>query len=54
MSKAQLQAFIGKVNADPALKIRLDGSSNAQAVVALALEAGHSFSEATWTRHIRG
>ena len=53
MSKAQLQAFITKVNANPALKSRLEGAIEPKAVVALALEEGHSFSEATWSRHLR-
>ncbi len=53
MSKAQLQAFITKANADPALKSRLDALVDSKAVVALALEAGHNFSEATWSRHLR-
>ena len=41
MSKAQLQAFITKANANPALKSRLDGAIDPKAVVALALEEGH-------------
>jgi predicted ribosomally synthesized peptide with nif11-like leader len=49
MSKPQLQAFLLKVNADPALKAKVD----AAAVTVIAEAEGHHFSPASWTRHLR-
>ena len=43
-----------KVDADPALKARVDAAADAASVVLIAQEAGHSFSAATWSRHVRG
>ncbi|WP_043368728.1 Nif11-like leader peptide family RiPP precursor [Cyanobium sp. PCC 7001] len=54
MSKAQLNAFMAKVDADPSLKLRVDAAADAAAVVAIAHEAGHSFSPASWSRYLRG
>jgi len=54
MSRAQLNAFVVKMNADPDLKARVDAAADASAVVAIAAEAGHPFSPAAWTRHLRG
>ncbi len=54
MSKAQLNAFMVKVTADPGLKARVDAADDAAAVVMIALEEGHIFSAASWSRHIRG
>ncbi|MEB3349465.1 MAG: Nif11-like leader peptide family natural product precursor [Cyanobacteriota bacterium] len=54
VSKAQLTAFMAKVAADPALKARVDAADDAAAVVEIAHEAGHSFSPASWSRHLRG
>jgi len=54
MSMSQLLAFVTKVDADPALKARVDAASDAAAVVAIALAEGHLFSPASWTRHLRG
>ncbi|MCP9927436.1 Nif11-like leader peptide family RiPP precursor [Cyanobium sp. CH-040] len=54
MSKAQLTAFMVKVAADPALEARVNAAADAAAVVAIAHEEGHSFSPASWTRHLRG
>jgi len=54
MSKAQLNAFMVKVAADPGLKARVDGAADASAVVVIAHDEGHSFSAATWSRHVRG
>lgn len=54
MSKAQLSAFFLKVDADPALKARVDSAAGPDAVVAIAITEGHSFSAATLSRHIRG
>jgi predicted ribosomally synthesized peptide with nif11-like leader len=54
MSKAQLSAFLLKVDGDPALKARVDSASGPDAVVAIAVAEGHSFSAATLTRHLRG
>jgi len=54
VSKAQLNAFMVKVTADPGLKARVDAADDAAAVVMIALEEGHIFSAASWSRHIRG
>ncbi len=54
MSKAQLNAFMAKVAGDAALKARVDAAEDSAAVVAIASGEGHSFSAATWSRHIRG
>ena len=54
MSKSQLNAFMVKVGANAALKTKVDAAMSADAVVALALEEGHLFSAATWTRLQRG
>ncbi|MEY4745742.1 MAG: hypothetical protein RLZZ274_832 [Cyanobacteriota bacterium] len=50
MSKAQLTAFMVKVDADTALRARVDAADSVDAVVAIALEQGHSFSPASWSR----
>ncbi|MEB3235317.1 MAG: Nif11-like leader peptide family RiPP precursor [Cyanobacteriota bacterium] len=54
VSKAQLNAFMLKVSGDPGLKVRVDAAVDAAAVVLIAQEEGHSFSAATWSRHLRG
>lgn len=54
MSKAQLNAFMVKVAGDAALKARVDAAEDSATVVAIASGEGHSFSAATWSRHIRG
>jgi len=54
VSKAQLNAFMVKVAADAGLKARVDGAADAAAVVVIAHDEGHSFSAATWSRHVRG
>ena len=54
MSKSQLSAFLAKVDADPALKARVAAAADPGAVVAIALEEGHIFSAATFTRFSRG
>ncbi len=54
MSKSQLNAFLAKVAADPALKARVDAAADADAVVAIALAEGHLFSPATLSRSNRG
>ncbi|MCX5938994.1 MAG: Nif11-like leader peptide family natural product precursor [Cyanobium sp. LacPavin_0920_WC12_MAG_62_9] len=54
MSKSQLNAFMVKVGANAGLKTKVDAASSADDVVALALEEGHQFSAATWTRLQRG
>ncbi len=54
MSKAQLNAFLAEVQADSALKQRVDAATEPAAVVAIALESGHVFSPATLSRHQRG
>lgn len=54
VSKAQLNAFMVKVAADPGLRARVDAATDATAVVAIASAEGHSFSAASWTRHLRG
>ncbi|MEB3276852.1 MAG: Nif11-like leader peptide family RiPP precursor [Cyanobacteriota bacterium] len=54
MSKAQLNAFMVKVAADAGLRARVDAAADAAAVVVIALDEGHSFSAATWSRHLRG
>ncbi|MGA1718321.1 MAG: Nif11-like leader peptide family natural product precursor [Synechococcaceae bacterium WB9_4xC_028] len=54
MSKAQLNAFMVKVAGDAALKARVDAAADSAAVVVIANEEGHSFSAATWSRHVRG
>lgn len=53
VSKAQLNAFIVKVAADSGLKARVDAAADAAAVVEIAHAEGHSFSAATWSRHLR-
>lgn len=54
MSKSQLNAFLTKVAADPALKARVDAAADSDAVVAIALSEGHLFSPATLKRSERG
>lgn len=54
MSKSQLNAFMLKVAADPALKARVAAAADAAAVVAIAHDEGHAFSPASWSRHLRG
>jgi len=54
VSKAQLNAFMVKVAADANLKARVNAAANGDAVVLIALAEGHSFSAATWSRHLRG
>lgn len=54
MSKSQLNAFLAKVAADPALKARVDAAADSAAVVAIALGEGHQFSPATLSRFERG
>ena len=54
MSRAQLNAFVLKINADPELKARVDAAVDASEVVAIAAQEGHPFSAASWTRHLRG
>ena len=54
MSKSQLNAFMVKVGANAGLKTKVDAAISADDVVALALEEGHLFSAATWTRLQRG
>jgi predicted ribosomally synthesized peptide with nif11-like leader len=54
MSKSQLNAFLAKVAADPALNARVDAAVDADAVVAIALSEGHLFSPATFSRFSRG
>lgn len=53
VSKAQLTAFMVKVSADASLKARVDAAADAAAVVKIAHDEGHSFSPASWTRHLR-
>ena len=53
MSKSQLNAFMVKVDGDAALKARVDAATSVDAVVAIALEQGHVFSPASWTRSQR-
>ncbi len=53
MSKSQLNAFLMKVAADPALKARVDAAADSDAVVAIALSEGHLFSPATLSRSER-
>jgi predicted ribosomally synthesized peptide with nif11-like leader len=54
MSKAQLSAFLSEVEADPALKLRVEAAADASAVVLIGQESGHVFSAATLARHLRG
>ena len=54
MSTAQLTAFLARVEADPALKLQVDGAADASAVVAIAEAAGFVFSPASLSRHLRG
>lgn len=54
VSKAQLTAFMVKVAADPALKARVEAAADGAAVVEIARDEGHSFSAASWARHLRG
>jgi hypothetical protein len=54
MSKAQLIAFFAKVDADPALKLQVDGATDGSAVVAIAQSEGFLFSAASLARHQRG
>ena len=54
MSKSQLNAFMVKVGANAGLKTKVDAALSADDVVAIALEEGHLFSAATWTRLQRG
>ena len=54
MSKAQLTAFLAKVEVTPALKLQVDGASGPSAVVAIAEHEGCHFSPASLARHLRG
>ncbi|MFM7314056.1 MAG: Nif11-like leader peptide family natural product precursor [Cyanobium sp.] len=54
MSKAQLIAFMAKVDADPTLKLKVDTAVDASAVVAIAQAEGFLFSPASLSRHLRG
>ena len=54
MSKAQLTAFLVKVEANPALKLQVDAATDASAIVAIAQAEGFSFSPASLSRHLRG
>jgi len=54
MSKAQLIAFFAKVDADPTLKLQVDGATDGSAVVAIAQSEGFLFSAASLSRHQRG
>ena len=54
MSKAQLIAFLAKVDADAALKLKVDAAADASAVVAIAQSEGFQFSPASLSRHLRG
>ena len=46
MSKAQLHAFVAKVQADAELKIRVDHAADAAAVAAIARGAGYPITPA--------
>jgi predicted ribosomally synthesized peptide with nif11-like leader len=54
MSKAQLTAFVAKMDADPALKALVDAAVSPQVVVEIAHGKGNTFTAATWSRHLRG
>lgn len=54
MSKAQLNAFVAKMDADPALKALVDAAGSPQVVVEIAHGKGNTFTAATWARHLRG
>lgn len=54
MSKAQLIAFLAKVDTDPGLKLKVDAAADASAVVAIAQAEGFQFSPASLGRHLRG
>ncbi len=54
MSKAQLTAFLAKVEANPALKLQVDAAADASAVAAIAQAEGFAFSPASLARHLRG
>jgi predicted ribosomally synthesized peptide with nif11-like leader len=53
VSKAQLTAFLARVEADPALKLQVEAAADPSAVVAIALAAGFQFSPARLSRHLR-
>lgn len=54
MSKAQLTAFVAKMDADPALKALVEAAVSPQVVVEIAHGKGNTFTAATWSRHLRG
>jgi predicted ribosomally synthesized peptide with nif11-like leader len=54
MSKAQLMAFLVRVDADAALRLQVDAAADASDVVAIAAGEGFHFSPASYTRHLRG
>jgi hypothetical protein len=54
MSKAQLISFLARVEADPALKQKVDAAADASAVAAIAQSEGFLFSPASLSRHLRG
>jgi predicted ribosomally synthesized peptide with nif11-like leader len=54
MSKAQLMAFLAKVEVEPALKLQVDAADGASAVAAIAAAEGFVFSPASYSRHLRG
>jgi predicted ribosomally synthesized peptide with nif11-like leader len=54
VSKAQLTAFLAKVEANPTLKQQVEAAADASAVVAIAQTEGFAFSPASLERHLRG
>jgi predicted ribosomally synthesized peptide with nif11-like leader len=55
MSKAQLTAFLAKVEANPGLKLQVEAAADdVGAVVAIAQVEGFAFSPASLARHLRG
>ncbi|MFZ0408322.1 MAG: Nif11-like leader peptide family RiPP precursor [Cyanobium sp.] len=51
MANPQLESFLAKAKADPALLQRLQACPNLDAIAALGLELGHSFSGVDLVRH---
>ena len=51
MANPQLESFLAQAKADPALLLRLQACPNFDAIAALGLELGHSFTGIDLVRH---
>lgn len=51
MSEEQLAALVAKLNDDPGLREKLEGSSDLDAFIEIAKEAGFDVSKADWLKY---